>query len=76
MQIRDGLGRLDLAERLTLFYSGAGLGEVDVDDVSELVLGVVGDTDSYPGVLGARPQVLAVVAQVARCCHWRSLVRR
>ena len=45
VDLGDALGRLDLAERLARLHRGARLGQLDVDDVAERVLRVVGDAD-------------------------------
>jgi hypothetical protein len=42
----DGLDRLDRGELLHLFDFGADLGQLDVDDVAQFVLGVMGDADA------------------------------
>ena len=45
VQLGHGLHRLDRAERLARFSVRADLRQLDVDDVAELLLGVVGDAD-------------------------------
>ena len=45
VQLRDRLDRFDGAERLALLERGADLRQLDVDDVAELLLRVVGDAD-------------------------------
>src|SRR3989475_9677917 len=45
VQLRDGLHRLDRAERVATPEAGAHLGQVYVRDVPELALRVVGDPD-------------------------------
>ncbi len=43
VKVRNGLHRLDTAKNLALLNFGAGLGQIDEDNVSQGVLGVIGN---------------------------------
>src|SRR5256884_1777107 len=78
VQLRHGLHRLDGAEYVPSPEGRAHLGEVDVDDVAELSLGVVGDADMHDRTLARTFDVLMIfaVTQVGRNVrHARSLAR-
>ena len=71
VQVRDGLGRLDLAAGLPRGHRGADLGQVHVDDVAQGVGGDGGDADGHnvPGLRG-NPLVLGGVLQFSgNFCH-------
>ena len=61
-EVGDGLHRLYLSHLLVLGNLRAGGGQVEVDDVAELILSVVGDTDLRRAFVGAHPFVLFGVA--------------
>src|SRR4029453_11984886 len=65
VQVADALGGLQLAARVARPHRGPYLGQLDEHDVTELVLGVVGNPD--PGGTVARrlhPLVLGRVLQI------------
>jgi hypothetical protein len=66
VDVRDGLDGLDGAEGVSGVEGGARFGELDEDDVAELILGVVGDADGGGVVLGADPFVALGVLKLLR----------
>src|SRR5690606_18350379 len=74
-QLRDALGRLDLAERLTRGDRGSRLREIDEHHIAQLILSVLGDTDTQRAFPRAcrDPLVLLGVAQSVWNRHEPSL---
>ena len=64
VDVAHGLGRLQLPHCVPGRDSGAGLGQGHVDDVAELVLGIVGDADAQDAVALPNPLVLCGVLEV------------
>src|SRR3712207_3389449 len=64
--VGDGLDGLDGAEGVPGVEGVALLGQLDVDDVAELLLGVVGDADGGGIVLSANPLVALGVLKLLR----------
>src|SRR5690606_1008478 len=66
VHLRDALGRLDLTQRFPRGDLGAGLGQLQEDDVAQGVLGVVGDAHPERAVLAGRvhPLVLGGVPEL------------
>ena len=65
------LGGLDLAERLAGLHRGTSGRHLDVHDVAERVLRVVGDADAGARTLDLDPFVVGRVAEVLRHVHGR-----
>src|SRR5690606_35300282 len=68
-EFTDRLGRLDLTHHLAGLNGAAGLGQFDVDDVTELVGGEFGDSDRGGGAVDREPLVLARVFEVGGVGH-------
>src|SRR5919112_1407501 len=67
IDVAHRLGRLELAARRGRLDRGPDLGQVDIDDVTERLLGVIGDADPHRALLVAGvadPLVLGGVLQV------------
>ena len=58
VDVRGGLDRLDGAHRVVLVNLRAHLGEIDEDDVAQLLLRVVGDADGADVALDLDPLVV------------------
>src|SRR5664279_4690642 len=69
VDLRDRLGRLDLADQPAGLHGGARGGELDEDHVPERILGVVGDPHRDPVPVGPGPFVIGGVAQLVRHVH-------
>jgi hypothetical protein len=65
-ELRDGLDRFDRSERLPRRDHPPGLGQLDEDDVAELLLGELGDADLGDLAADADPLVVLRVFQVGR----------
>ena len=64
--VRRGLDGLDGADAVTLLDEvAAGLGELDVDDVTELLGGVLGDADDSGLVVGGEVDPLVLLGVLA-----------
>ena len=61
---RGGLGGLDLAEFGVRVHLGVRLGEVDIHDIAELLLGKIGDADRRVLAFNAHPRMLSVIFDV------------
>ena len=72
-ELADALGRLDLADLLAGGRRGAHGGQFDVDDVTELLGGVVGDADGDGVALDEDPLVVGGVLQCGLVGHGISL---
>ena len=55
VELGDGLDRLDRAEDVALRQLAADFGQLEVDDVAELLLRVVGDADARVAARRASP---------------------
>src|SRR6185369_9858326 len=63
--LRNRLHRLDGPERLACRHMTSGIGQLDEDDVAELILGEIGDADF--GNLAVEPNPLVVLRVFAIC---------
>ena len=72
-EIFGRLGRLDQAKRLVPRQVVTGIGQLQVDDVAELLLRVVGDSDRRDVAVDSHPNVGRGIAKILRSCHRRIL---
>src|SRR3712207_3466817 len=66
VEVGDGLDGLEGAEGVPGLEGGALLGQLDKDDIAELVLGVIRDADGGGVALGADPLVAPGVLKLLR----------